>query len=145
VVNGTDTIPYEPPVAVPIVGACGTVVAVIELEAEVAVVVNPPPLAVAVNVYEVPDCKPVTVTGDVPLAVNPPGEDVTLYELGIPPVDFGVAVTVAAPLLYALPVPTFVAVPIFGGLSGTSAIKVPDLVNPAFTTFLIFAIFTLYP
>jgi hypothetical protein len=35
-VNGTDTTPDVPPEAVPIVGACGTVVAVIDPEADVA-------------------------------------------------------------------------------------------------------------
>jgi hypothetical protein len=36
-------------------------------------------VAVTVKVYEVDDCKPVTVKGDdAPEAVNPPGLDVTV-------------------------------------------------------------------
>jgi hypothetical protein len=35
--------------------------------------------AVTVNVYEVDDCRPVTVTGDdAPVPVNPPGLEVTV-------------------------------------------------------------------
>jgi hypothetical protein len=53
-VNGTETTPEVPPEAVPIVGACGTVVAVIaEVEAEVRV---PEELAAdTAKVYEVAD------------------------------------------------------------------------------------------
>jgi hypothetical protein len=66
-------------VAVPIVGACGTVVAVILLEADDAEPVPIALVAVTVNVYDVLDCKPVTVTGDeAPDPVNPPGLDVTV-------------------------------------------------------------------
>jgi hypothetical protein len=36
-------------------------------------------VAVTVKVYEVDDCKPVTVKGDeAPEAVNPPGDEVTV-------------------------------------------------------------------
>jgi hypothetical protein len=67
-----------PPVATPIVGACGTVVAVMLLEAADAVPDPRELRAFTVNVYEVLDCKPVTVTGDdAPVPVNPPGLDVT--------------------------------------------------------------------
>jgi hypothetical protein len=65
-------------------------------------------------VYEVEDCKPVTVNGDeAPVAVNPPGLEVAVNEVAGAPAP-AVNVTVAAPLLYARPVPTFVAVPIVG-------------------------------
>jgi hypothetical protein len=68
-----------PAVAVPIVGACGTVVAVMLLEAADAALVPRPLVAVTVNVYDVLDCRPVTVNGDEePPAVNPPGLDVTV-------------------------------------------------------------------
>jgi hypothetical protein len=68
-----------PPVAVPIVGACGTVVAVMLLEAEDAALVPRELVAVTVNVYDVLDCKPVTVSGDeAPELVNPPGLEVTV-------------------------------------------------------------------
>ena len=55
------------------------------------------------------DCNPVIVIGeDEPVAVNDPGEDVTVYDLpkNVP----GVNATDAAPLLYALPEGEFVAV-----------------------------------
>ena len=60
-------------------GACGTVVAVIELDALEASPVPAAFVPVTVKVYEVPDCRPVTVIGeDAPVAVYPPGEDVTV-------------------------------------------------------------------
>jgi hypothetical protein len=74
-------------------------------------------VAVTVNVYEVDDCKPATVNGDeAPDAVNPPGLDVTVYEViaDLPLFAGAVNVTVAAPLLKARAVPTSVAVPIVG-------------------------------
>jgi hypothetical protein len=84
-VNGTETTPDVPPDAVPMVGACGTVVAVIEEDAaEVNV-----PLALAaetVKVYEVADCKPVTVIGEVPVPVNDPGVLVAVNVVTGPPV-----------------------------------------------------------
>ena len=68
-----------PPVAVPIVGACGTVVAVMLLDADDAADVPAVFVAVTVKVYEVLDCKPVTEIGDeAPVPVNPPGLDVTV-------------------------------------------------------------------
>jgi hypothetical protein len=72
--------------------------------------------AVIVNVYSVFDCKPVTVTGEVsPVPVYAPGLEVTVYPvIELPPVAFVVNATVAAPLLYALEVPTSVATPIVG-------------------------------
>jgi hypothetical protein len=64
---------------VPIVGAAGTVVAVIELEADEAELVPAEDVAVSVKVYAVADCNPVTVKGlDAPDAVNDPGELVTV-------------------------------------------------------------------
>jgi hypothetical protein len=68
-----------PAVAVPIVGACGTVVAVMLLEAADAELVPRALVAVTVNVYEVLERRPCTVNGDeVPDAVNPPGLDVAV-------------------------------------------------------------------
>jgi hypothetical protein len=55
-------------------------------------------VAVTVKLYEVPLVKPVTVIGGaVPLAVRPPGEEVTVYPvIGAPPVKEGaVKATVA--------------------------------------------------
>ena len=71
-------VPVPPSVKVPIVGACGTVVAVI---AEVAVEAGEEPevlVAFAVKVYEVAEDSPVTVIGEVPEAVNPSGLEVTV-------------------------------------------------------------------
>ena len=67
----------DPPVAVPIVGACGTVVAVTPDEADDAEDVPYLFVAIAVYVYSVADCNPVMVIGeDAPDAVYEPGEDV---------------------------------------------------------------------
>ena len=78
-VNATDTTPPLPPDAVPIVGAPGTVVAVIDALApddpEEPVVLA----ALTEKVYEVALCSPVTVTGEeAPVPVNDPGLDVTV-------------------------------------------------------------------
>jgi hypothetical protein len=67
------------PVAVPIVGACGIVVAVTALDALDGVPVPTLLIADTVNVYEVPDAKPVTEIGDAePVAVIEPGVEVTM-------------------------------------------------------------------
>jgi hypothetical protein len=58
-------------------------------------------VAVTVKVYAVPLARPATVMGEAaPLAVKPPGEAVTLYEvISEPPLEAGgVNVTVACPL-----------------------------------------------
>jgi hypothetical protein len=75
------------------------------------------------------DCRPVTVSGDnAPVAVNPPGLEVTVNEVaGIP--TPGVNETVAAPLLYGRLVPTLVAVPIVG-TGGTSSASSDEAVTP---------------
>ena len=68
-----------PRVAVPIVGAPGTAAGVTEFDADDAVLVPELLVAVTVNVYAVPLVRPVTVMGDEePLAVMPPGDDVTV-------------------------------------------------------------------
>jgi hypothetical protein len=98
-------------VAVPIVGACGTVVAVIAAEAALASDVPTAFVAVTVKVYCVEDCNPVTCTEveDV-VAVYPPGDDRTVYEeIGAPFEEGADQVTSAAPLLNARAVPTSVA------------------------------------
>jgi hypothetical protein len=101
-VKATDADVLPLVVAVPIVGACGTVVAVMLLDAAEAALVPRELVAVTVNVYEVFDCRPVTVTGDeAPVPVNPPGLEVTVYPvIGKPPSKVGaVKVTSARPLL----------------------------------------------
>jgi hypothetical protein len=62
---------------VPIVGACGIVVAVMLL----VVVAVEDPLALAavtLNVYDVEEAKPVTVNGATSVAVSDPGVDVAV-------------------------------------------------------------------
>jgi hypothetical protein len=54
-VNGIEITPLPDVVAVPIVGACGTVVAVMLLEADDALEVPAAEVAVTVNVYAVAD------------------------------------------------------------------------------------------
>ena len=69
-----------------------------------------------------------TVKGELaPDAVNPPGELVTVNDVAAAPVAEGVKVTLADPLLYALPDPTLVAVPIVGA---TGADLAPDALDP---------------
>jgi hypothetical protein len=81
-------------------------VAVIDADALDASDVPTALVAVTVNVYEVEDCNPVTVSGDdAPVAVNPPGEEVAVNDVAVGP-EPAVNETVAAPLLYARLVPT---------------------------------------
>jgi hypothetical protein len=73
--------------------------------------------ALTVNVYAVAGVNPVIIMGEVePVAVTPPGEDVTVNEVAVPPVIAGVKATDAD----ATPA---VAVPIVGA-SGKSIIFV---------------------
>jgi hypothetical protein len=66
-------------VAVPIVGAPGTVAGVTEFDAPEAAPVPALFVAVTVKVYPVPFASPLTVIGDaLPVPVNPPGLDVTV-------------------------------------------------------------------
>jgi hypothetical protein len=77
-VNATDACPL-PPVAVPTVGAPGTVAAVTEFEAADAALVPAAFVAVTVKVYAVPFVRPITVIGEeVPAPVSPPGDEVTV-------------------------------------------------------------------
>ncbi len=77
-VNVTDADPF-PAVAVPMVGAPGTVAGVTELDAAEAAPVPTPLVAVTVKVYAVPLVRPLTVIGlVVPVPVKPPGELVTV-------------------------------------------------------------------
>jgi hypothetical protein len=68
-----------PAVAVPIIGASGTVAGEIELLAEDGVLVPKAFVAVTVNVYAVPLVRPVTTSGDDgPYVVRPPVLEVTV-------------------------------------------------------------------
>jgi hypothetical protein len=77
-------------------------------------------VAVTVNVYAVPFVNPVTVIGEDPVPVSPPGDDVAVnVETAAPPVAPAVYVTVAC----ALPA---VAVPIVGACGTVVAIILLD-------------------
>ena len=80
-----------PAVAVPIVGAPGTVAGVTLFDGAEASPVPTAFVAVTVNVYAVPLVRPVTVMGEaVPLALMPPGEEVAVYDVIVaPPFEAG--------------------------------------------------------
>ena len=101
----------ESPAVAPIVGACGTVVAVTEEDAADALLVPVEFVAVTVYVYPVADCSPVIIIGlDVPVLVYDPGDEVTVKLDSGPPVSVALLNAIDAdPLLYARLVPTFVA------------------------------------
>jgi hypothetical protein len=107
-VNATDA-DAAPPVTAPIVGACGTVVAVTPDEAELAEDVPVLFVAVAVYVYCVLEARPVTIIGlEVPVNVagDVVGVGVIVYVAGKPNVSVaGLNATDALPLLYARPLP----------------------------------------
>ena len=68
-----------PAVAVPIVGAPGTLAGVTLFDAADAAPVPTAFVAVTVNVYAVPLVRPVTVIGEAePVPVSPPGLEVTV-------------------------------------------------------------------
>ena len=57
------------------------------------------------------DCNPVIIIGlEEPVAVNDPGDEVTVYDVALPPVVAGVNDMDALPLLNALPDAELVAV-----------------------------------
>ncbi len=77
-VKVTDAWPL-PPVAVPTVGAPGTVATVTEFDAADAGPVPTALVAVTVKVYAVPLVRPETTMGEeLPVPVNPPGDEVTV-------------------------------------------------------------------
>ena len=82
-------------------------------------------VAVAVNVYEVPlvsDEITHDVAGDVTVHVAPPGDAVTVYEVGVPPLLGATTVTVAWPSPA-----TAVGVPGVPGAAGKAAVGVTEL------------------
>lgn len=120
-VTGTDAEQVDPKatpvtfVGDPIVGVCGTDVAVAEFDAVDAKELPYPFVAVTVKVNAVLDGIPVTTTGvEDPLAEYPPDVEVAVNEDANPPPVFGVNATETAALLNSLFVPTSVAVPIVG-------------------------------
>ncbi len=105
-----------PWVAVPMIGASGTVAGTTELEVADPALSPSAFVAVTVKVYVTPFVNPVTVIGEVPpVAVIPPGEDVTVYKvIAEPPFLTG-----TEKIIVASPFPR-VAVPMIGA-SGTVA------------------------
>jgi hypothetical protein len=119
---------------VPIVGAPGVVAGTIELLVAEAIPVPCAFVAVTVNVYVTPFVRPVTVIGELPpVPVNPPGLEVTVYEvIAEPPFDPG-----AENVIVASPLPR-VAVPIDGApgtVSGTTELLVAEAM-PVPTSFV---------
>jgi hypothetical protein len=98
-----------PAVALPIVGASGTVAGVTLLEAADAGPVPIAFVAVTVNVYAVPFARPVTVQGEVAHVPVCPPDEVAVYEVIAEPPSLAGAVK----LTVAWPLPA-VAVPIVG-------------------------------
>jgi hypothetical protein len=91
----------SPPTAVGVPGTPGTANAGLTAGDGADGADVPPALrAVEVNVYAVPLFRPVTthdVAGTVTVHVAQPGDALTTYDVGAPPVDGGVIVTVARP------------------------------------------------
>ncbi len=115
-----------PAVAVPIVGASGTVEGVTELDTADAVLVPTAFVAVTVKVYVVPFVRPVMVIGDDPPEAVCPPLDVTVYDvIAEPPLLTGAEnVTTASPF-------PAVAVPIVGAsgvVAGTTALDTAEAV-----------------
>ena len=113
----------SPATAVGAFGTGGAEVAAVGLTALEAAEADDVPallVAVEVKVYELPFVKPVTaqeVAGTVTVQVAPPGEAVTVYEVGVSPLPGGLIVTVACPSTPA----TAVGVP---GVPGGAAWRV---------------------
>ena len=102
--DGATTVTVAWPFPVTTVGVPGEAgaesVGVTALDAVELVEVPPPLDAVEVKVYEVPLVNPVTTQdpeAPVTVQVAPPGEAVTKYEVGLPPLDGDETVTVACP------------------------------------------------
>jgi len=110
----------ETEVIVGAAGVAGTVVTVTELDAADAEDVPIAFVAVTVAVVTTPDPKPVITNGEeAPVTVcvalcTEQYADAVKDVAGVFPEVAGVKVTLIEPLLYARPVPTFVAVPIVG-------------------------------
>jgi hypothetical protein len=85
------------------------------LEAALAGPIPPGVVPLTVNVYAVFTVKPLTVIGDVPVAVIPPGDEVAVYVIAPVPASVG-----AVNATVAVVEPVAVAVPIVGaaGLLG---------------------------
>jgi len=133
-VKATDAVAL-PGVAVPMVGATGTVAGVTAFDAAEAALVPTELVAVTLKVYEVPFVRPDTTIGlEVPVPVIPPGVEVTVYPvMTAPPLPFGVNVTLAL-ALPLVAVPMVGACGTVGGTPDSRAISPPNpsrLMKPA--------------
>ncbi len=109
----------------PIVGASGTVAGTIVLLGSEAKLDPSAFVAVTVKVYDTLFVRPVTVIDGLdPVAVNPPGEEVTVYKvIAEPPFETG-----ALKVIVASPLPR-VAVPIIGApgtVAGTTELEATE-------------------
>jgi hypothetical protein len=88
--------------------------------------------ATTVKVYGVPFTSPVTVTGlDVPVPVNPPGDDVTVYEITAePPLGAGGVKLTVAWLLAAIADTPVGAPGTILGITLLEATDAPDVPTP---------------
>ena len=127
-VDGATTVTVAWPLPATAVGFPGSPGGKVGVTAEDAADADDVPsalVAVEVNVYAVPLISPVTVhepDDPVTVHVSPPGEAVTVYEVGVPPVDGATTVTVAE----AFP-GTAVGVPgAPGGLRGITGAEIAD-------------------
>jgi hypothetical protein len=131
-----------PVVAVGAFGAAGTVVANTPADAEDAADVPAALVAVTVNVYVVFDRRPVTVIGEAEeLAVNPPGEDVTVYDVAAGESPGNEKLTLMAPLSNAREVPTFVPTTDTGGFGSSESFCCKDLDPSSFFAIFYFSNF----
>jgi len=114
-----------PAVAVPIIGASGTSEGITVLLGAEALPVPDAFVAVTVKVYEVPFVSHVTVSGEEPpVAVNPPGLEVTVYEvMALPPLLTG-----AEKVIVASPLPR-VAVPMVGAPGTVDGVAIAEAVE----------------
>jgi hypothetical protein len=80
-----------PGVATGLVGAPGTILGITAPDGDEATEFPAALVATTVKVYDTFVVKPVTTRGEfAPVAVNPPGKDVTVYPvMELPPVEFG--------------------------------------------------------
>ena len=121
-----------PAVAVPITGAAGTPAGVTEFDAADAAPVPTLLVAFTVKVYAVPFVSPATIIGEaVPVPVNPPGEDVTVYPVIAAPFAAGAVKAIEAEALPAVAVPMTGA---SGTAAGVTAFEAADL-TPVPTAF----------
>ena len=116
-----------PPLAEILVGTPGAIAAGVTADdALEAVPVATELVAMTVKVYAVPLVRPVTVIGEEePVAVRPPGEEVTVYPvIADPPVFVGaVKLTVALPLLPLAEIPVGAPGAIAAGVTADDALE----------------------